>query len=154
MTMHVLLTTENGIQIGVEPGSKSKNDFKVKYRLPGGRERTPKHIHLIIDILLKRQGNTELTNQLVKYLLGVLTQLRPITSYPPTFQLFQPGTIARFNALNTFGEYKVEFLSAIFELIMIQEVTNYPSGTMNRRLFENILEGKDIFSLVSAATFR
>lgn len=144
----------DGIEVGVEKGSKSANDFKVKYRLPGGRERTPKHIHLIIDILLKRQGNRDLTNKLVKHLLDILSHLRPISSYPPKFQYFKLEEAKKFDELNRFGEYKVEFLLAIFELIMIQEVTNYPTGKMNRRLFERILEGADIFSLVSAATFR
>ena len=59
--MDILLTTKDRIQVGIEPGSKSKNDFKVKYRIPNGRERTPKHIHLVIDILLKRQGNPDLS---------------------------------------------------------------------------------------------
>lgn len=152
--MDKVLSTINGIEVGVDPGSKSDNDFKVKYRLPEGRERTPKHIHLIIDILLKRQGNPVLTNRLVEHLLDVLRQLQPIDSYPPSFQCLTSGEVREFDELNKFGEYKVEFLLAIFELIMIQEVTNYPTGTMNRRLFEKILEGKDIFSLVSAATFR
>lgn len=152
--MDKILSRIGGIEVGVNPGKKSVNDFLVKYRKPGGRERTPKHIHLIIDILLKRQGNSTLANKLVKHLLGVLRQLKPISSYPPNFQCFKPGSIAEFEELNKFGEYKVEFLLAIFELIMIQEATNYPTGTLNRRLFEKILEGADIFSLVSAATFR
>ena len=151
--MDIILTTGDGVQVGVEPGSKSKNDFIVKYKLAGGRERTPKHIHLIIDILLKRQGNSALTSKLVEHLLDVLNQLKPISKYPPVFQCFKPAIVAQFDELNKFGEYKVEFLLAIFELIMIQEKTNYPTGTMNRRLFENILKGADIFSLVSAATF-
>ncbi len=152
--MDKVLSRINGIEVGVERGSKSPNDFKVKYRLPGGRERTPKHIHLIIDILLKRQGNASLANKLVQHLLHVMKQLKPISSYPPCFQCFQPGATKQFVALSKFGEYEVDFLLAIFELIMIQEVTNYPTGTMNRRLFEKILQGADIFSLVSAATFR
>lgn len=152
--MDKILIKIKGIEIGIDRGAKSTNDFKVKYRLPKGRERTPKHIHLIIDILLKRQGNPALTNKLVKHLLDILEQLKPISAYPPSFQCFKSGGIKEYEGLNKFGEYKVEFLLAIFELIMIQETTNYPTGTMNRRLFEKILQGADIFALVSAATFR
>jgi hypothetical protein len=37
---------------------------------------------------------------------------------------------------------------------MVQEKTNYPDGTMNLDLFRLFREGADIFSVVSAATFR
>ena len=151
--MDVVIGTVAGIQIGVNPGSKSANDFIVKYKIPGRRERQPKHIHLVIDILLKRQGNPRLTNKLVKHLIGILKKLKPIKKYPPKFQFFKPGVIKQFDKLNKYGEYEVEFLLAIFELIMIQEAINYPNGTLNRRLFERMLEGADIFSLVSTATF-
>ena len=152
--MDNVITTINGIAVGVSRGSKSEHDFIVTYRMPGQRERTPKHIHLLIDILLKRQGNQELTNTLVEKLVDTLGRLRPVTSYPPTLQCYNPEEAGRFDTLNQFGEYQVEFLMVIFELIMIQEATNYPTGTLNRRLFEKLLEGADIFSLVSAATFR
>jgi len=144
----------NETQIGVNQGKKSTHDFIVKYKFPKKRERTPKHIHLVIDILLKRQGNPELTNKLVKHLLHILSHLQPVNTYPPKLQYYDPNKAKGFDALNQFGEYSVEFLLAIFELIMIQEKTNYPTGTMNRNLFEKILEGADIFSLISAATFR
>jgi hypothetical protein len=42
----------------------------------------------------------------------------------------------------------------IAELIMIQEKTNYPRGVLNLNLFKNLRAEKDIFSVVSAATFR
>ena len=46
------------------------------------------------------------------------------------------------------------FIAAIFDLIMIQEKTNYPDGTLNKLFYESFLSEKDIFSLVSAASFR
>lgn len=42
----------------------------------------------------------------------------------------------------------------ITELIMIQEKTNYPQGVMNLNLFRLFRNEADIFSVVSAATFR
>ena len=35
----------------------SPNDFLVQYSKNGGRARTPKHIHWVIDMLLKEQKN-------------------------------------------------------------------------------------------------
>jgi hypothetical protein len=37
---------------------------------------------------------------------------------------------------------------------MIQERTNYPEGVLNLQLFQKFRDGEDIFSVVSAATFR
>ncbi len=86
--MPIIYTISNQIEIHVEHGNKSPYDFIVKYQEPGKRLRTPKHIHLIT------------------------------------------------------------------ELIMIQEKTNYPNGTINLNLFKKFRNGADIFSIVSAATFR
>ena len=150
----ILHTTKEGVQIIVEQGIKSRFDFKVRYREPSKHIRTPKHIHLIIDLYMKKAGNKKLTLALVKKFLGMLSKLEISTKFPPEFQEFSIDSLKSFEELNKYGEYSVEFLSAIFDLIMIQEKTNYPNGTINRKLFEAFLNEKDIFSVVSAATFR
>lgn len=43
--------------IYVFKGSLSPNDIVVQYSKDGGRARTPKHIHWVIDMLLKEQEN-------------------------------------------------------------------------------------------------
>ena len=43
--------------IYVFKGSLSPNDIVVQYSKNGGRARTPKHIHWVIDMLLKEQKN-------------------------------------------------------------------------------------------------
>jgi len=43
----LLHTTQNQIEVYVEPGSKSAGDFVVKYREPHQRVRTPKHRALL-----------------------------------------------------------------------------------------------------------
>jgi len=151
---HTIWTTKEGVEIIVEPGSKSKYDFKVRYRELGKHVRTPKHIHLIIDLYIKKAGDKQMTLRLVKEFLGTLSKLRVSDKFPPDFQEFSRERFRAFDRLNKFGEYRVEFLAAIFDLIMIQEKTNYPNGTINRKLFEAFLNEKDIFSVVSAATFR
>lgn len=151
---HLIHKTQNGIEIYVEPGRKSKYDFKVTYREPGKRIRTPQHIHFIIDLYMKKVCDKDLTLELVKKFLEMLSRLQPSKQFPPAFQEFSPERFSKFEKLNGCGEYSVEFLTAIFDLIMIQEKTNYPNGTINRKLFEAFLNEKDIFAVVSAATFR
>lgn len=151
---HLAYITQDGVEIYVEPGKKSKYDFRVRYREPDRRIRTPKHIHLIIDLYMKKTRNKELTLELIQVFLKMLSELKESRHYPPEFQEFSKERFSRFKELDNYGEYSVEFLAAIFDLIMIQEKTNYPEGTINRKLFEAFLEEKDIFSVVSAATFR
>jgi len=154
MKLYNIYTTENNVDIFIEPGNKSKKDFIVRYQEPGKRVRTPKHIHLIIDLLLKKAFNRELTLNLVKNFLNTLLKLNPIQKYPPRLQYFKKENFKKFYKLNGYGEYSVEFIAVIFELIMIQEKTNYPNGIMNRYLFLAFLNEKDIHSIVSVATFR
>ena len=46
--------------IYVFQGSLSQYDILIKYRKDGTRIRTPKHIHWVVDILMKMQGNEKL----------------------------------------------------------------------------------------------
>lgn len=151
----LIYTTSKGVQIFAEKGGKSLFNFKVRYREPGKPRRTPKHIHLIIDLYMKKVGDKDLTMQLVDHLLeNVILKVRPSTTNPPQLQVFSSDQVQRFQTLDAYGEYTVEFLLVVGELIAIQERTNYPLGTMTERLFRSFREEKDIFSVVSAATFR
>ena len=151
---YLIHTTEDGVQIYVEPGSKSPHDFKVRYREPNKRLRTPKHIHLITDLYIKKAFERNSTLKLIKEFLEILSKLEPTERFPPRFQQFMKKNYLDFKKLDNYGEYSVEFLVAIFDLIMIQEKTNYPNGTINKKLFEAFLQEKDIFSVIGAATFR
>ncbi|PSO60839.1 MAG: hypothetical protein BRC35_00915, partial [Cyanobacteria bacterium QH_10_48_56] len=68
--LHQIYRTNTGVIIYVSQGSKSPHDFVVRYREPGKRQRTPKHIHFIIDLYLKRKGNRELTQRLVEHFVN------------------------------------------------------------------------------------
>lgn len=119
------------------------------------RLRTPKHIHLIVDLFAKRTGDLQLSNALIDYIIqDIILKVTPSISYPPSLQIFKPVHAESFSALSKYGEYSAEFLLVITELIMIQEKTNYPNGTINLKLFQKLRAGADIFSVVSAATFR
>jgi hypothetical protein len=150
-------TTKDGVKIFVSKGSKkeSPHDFRVHYQEPNKRVRTPKHIHLIIDLYMKLSRNEELTLKLVDYLINMMKKLKPVTQYPPSLQVYDKQDLSEFEELNNYGEYSVEFIVVVTELIMIQEKTNYPTGTMNVKVFERFRDKHDdIFAVVSAATFR
>jgi hypothetical protein len=150
-------TTKGGVKVLVSKGSKEESpyDFKVHYQEPDKRVRTPKHIHLIIDLYMKLTKNEELTLKLVDYLIDMMKKLEPETKYPPTLQVYDKQDLSEFEELNNYGEYSVEFIVVVTELIMIQEKTNYPTGTMNVKVFERFRDKHDdIFAVVSAATFK
>lgn len=149
-------TTRDGIKIFVSKGSKEESpfDFRVHYQEPEKRVRTPKHIHIIIDLYMKLSKNKKLTLKLVDYLIDMMKKLEPETKFPPSLQAYDKKDIDKFKELDKYGQYSVEFILVVTELIMIQEKTNYPTGTMNVKVFEKFRDKhNDIFSVVSAATF-
>ena len=150
----VLHVTKDDVEIAVSPGVKSQFDFRVSYRdrRLSNRFRTPRHVHWVIDLYLKREHEPRLVARFLEHLLGMTKRVEPLTSWPPGFQFFSGSGASRFASLDPYGEYSTEFLLAVIELIMIQERTNYPNGTMNARLLRSFLEGDDIFAVVSTAT--
>ncbi len=148
--------TSDGVKIYCEQGKKSKHDFKVRYKEPNKRLRTPKHVHVIIDLYMKLARNEILTLSFVDYIISnIIKKIKPNKEFPPKLQIFNKEGIKEFEELNDFGVYSIEFLLVVIELIMIQEVTNYPTGTLNLRLFQTFLGNHDdLFRVVSAATFR
>lgn len=117
--MSIIYTTANQIEIHVEKGSKSPNDFIVKYREPNKRVRTPKHIHLIVDLFAKRTGSLPLTNALLDHIIqNIILKVEPAVSFPPSLQIFEPSHISHFHKLSQYGEYSIEFLLVTIELII------------------------------------
>lgn len=149
--------TKNNVEVIVSKGKKPQSpyDFKVHYKEPDKRIRTPKHIHLIIDLYMKLSKNEELTMKFVDHIINnIILKIKPATTFPPRLQVFKPEHIGEFKELDNYGEYSVEFILVVAELIMIQEKTNYPTGTLNLELFKKFRNKEDIFSVVSSATFR
>jgi len=152
---HLVWTTQNGVEIAVEKGEKKESpyDFKVKFREigKGKRWRTPKHVHLIVEMYVKEAYNKELTHQLRDHLLRVFQNVQPIDYYPPKIQFFEPDHVLPFRSLDAVGEMSVEFLLVVSELIFIQEKTNYPEGSLTYKLYEEF-GVKDRFTVINDAT--
>ncbi len=126
----LIYTTKDGTEIWSAKGRKteSAHDFIVKFRVRGKRERTPKHIHLIVEMYVKYAFDPDLTMKLRNQILSAFEKIKPIDYYPPKLQVFKSGDEMPFNNLDKVGEFSAEFLLVASELIMIQEKTNYPKG--------------------------
>lgn len=146
--------------IYVFQGSLSEFDILIKYRKDGTRIRTPKHIHWVVDVLMKMQGNEPLTKQYLAKIQDCWIQCVPLenNSYETLRTLIENGEatieIEQFTGLNVYGEYDVEFLYVLMELLAVQEKTNRADAYMFGKIIEELLEtDRDIFKIVSRAGF-
>ncbi len=149
----------NNVVIGVFQGSKGSNpdlDILIKYQEPGKRVRTPKHIHWAIDLLIKKEHNKGLTSDFVKFLVGMWDQIEPFQNkyeqQKCELKFATSSNLSQFGPLSQYGEYSVEFIVHIIELMMIMEKTGLDRAFMFKGVLDAILEDKDIFTVVSKAT--
>lgn len=147
MTDTLLWTTKAGWEIFVKKGGKSPQDFVVRYRQPGKRLRTPKHIHIAVDLYAKRTGNPGLVREFCAHLVRRFQQIAPLDAYPPRIRL-DADDVRRFEPLGQWGEYDAEFLLAVNELLILQEKTNYPQGTATLAWAK--FPDADVFTIVSS----
>ncbi len=62
--------------------------------------------------------------------------------------------ITQFFSLNAFGEYDVEFLYVLMELLAVQEKTNRADAYLFGSIIEELLStDRDIFKIISTAGF-
>ena len=146
--------------IYVFQGNLSQFDIVIKYRKSGTRIRTPKHIHWVVDVLMKLQGNEELTRQYLQAIQNCWNSCVPLlnNSYETLKTLIETGErdidIEKFFSLNVFGEYDVEFLYVLMELLAVQEKTNRADAYMFGNIIQELLEtDRDIFKIISTAGY-
>lgn len=151
----LVYVTKSNVQIMVYPGNKPESpfDFKVKFKAPNQRERTPTHVHLIAEMYVKHALNPELTLKLKEHILTMLDEIKPISFFPPKLQYFRPKHIETFKELDKVGEFSVEFMLVATELIAIQEKTNYPKGSLTQSLYKDF-GVKDRFSVIQKAVLK
>lgn len=151
----LVYTTKANVQIGVYPGRKpeSPHDFIVKFREPNKRERTPAHVHLIVEMYVKHAHNPSLTLKLKEHILTMLSQIKPVNSFPPNLQFFKPEHVEQFKDLDKVGEFTIEFLLVVTELMAIQEKTNYPEGSLTESLYKDF-GVKDRFQVIQKAVLK
>lgn len=152
----------NGTIIGIFQGVKGDNpdlDIRICYkdRFTKGTKRTPKHIHWAIDLLIKKQNNRALTMEFIRHLQGMWDKIQPLKTKQEQqnieTRLSSKEELAKFEALNNYGEFSVDFIAYIIELFTIEEKTGMKDAFMFKKLLDALAEEKDIFSIVSTATF-
>ncbi len=150
----------NDYIIYVFQGSLSQFDILIKYRKDGTRIRTPKHIHWVVDFLMKMQGNEPLAKEYLIAIQKCWNTCAPLSNndYTTLKALIEGGEdeieIQYFSELNLYGEYDVEFLYVLMELLAVQEKTNRSDAYMFGNIIEELLEtDRDIFKIISTAGF-
>lgn len=146
--------------IYVFQGSLSQFDIVIKYKKDGTRIRTPKHIHWVVDILMKIQGNEQLTKHYLEAIQKCWNSCTPLANndFDTLKELIENGEadieIQQYTPLNAYGEYDVEFLYVLMELLAVQEKTNRADAYMFGNIISELLEvDRDIFKIISTAGF-
>lgn len=151
----------DGTIIGVFAGSRGYNpdhDILIKYQEQGKRLRTPKHIHWVIDLLIKKQHKPELTIKFMKYLRQMYDRVEGFKSKQDRVDFVLKQTskekLKLFEELNKYGEYKVEFIGHLIELMIKMEKNTPPEkpARVFRELIDAMIQEKEIFVIVSKAT--
>ena len=151
----------DGSIIGVfqgDRGSQPDLDIVIKYKDKYTKSgvRTPKHIHWVIDLLIKKEHDKYLTLEFIDYLIEMYDKIEPFRKkeeqqkcelkYTTTYNL------KKFEKLNGYGQYSIDFIGHIIELFSIEEKTGFENAFMFKKVLTAIKEEKDIFSIVSTAT--
>lgn len=146
--------------IYVFQGSLSEFDIVIRYKKDGTRIRTPKHIHWVVDILMKIQGDETLTKDYLCKIQKCWIECKPLknNNFDTLKDLILDGEkeidIDKYKSLNKYGEYDVEFLYVLMELLATQEKTNRSDAYMFGNIIEELLEAdRDIFKIISTAGF-
>ena len=152
--MSLVHTTTSGTQVFVEPGNKSRWDFIVSYSLADGSSYRVFHSDLVVDLYRKKSANPDAAQALVGDLLGTIAGTSGVEAFPPELVQFDIDKVNRFArmGLSVAGSYDLELFLILFELVQIQEETNYPRGWLPRTLFEHIRDAGDDLERVAYLT--
>ena len=112
-------------------------------------------------MLIKHYSEPHETDLLLDSLLHQWEQITPLESNEAKEQLLSPNKLladvnneaTKYNKLAGKGEYSVKFLILIAKLLMVQEKTNRHDAYMFKNLLEKLKEHRNIFEIVSTATF-
>ena len=132
-------TTQAGGKVYVEPGNigKATWDFKVSHETDGGDPYPVTHGDLVCETYRKGLAAGDGFRVLVDHLLGVIEKAQSVNLFPPGLVQFSHYDVARLQraGLERAGEYDLELFLVLFELVQVQEVTNYPNGRHRESCF-------------------
>lgn len=141
-------------------GKLSKFDILIRYNKENKRLRTPKHIHWVVDVLMKLQANKQLTRNFMEHIKKCWEKTKPLTNndYKTLEELVKNEekqiNLNEYLELNKYGEFNVEFLYLLMILLAVQEKTNRNDAYIFGNIVVALLEDKlDIYKIVSTAGF-
>ena len=82
---------------------------------------------------------------LVDHLIGIINGAQGVSSFPPALGYFSHDHVEKLvqaGVPSTEG-YDLELLLVLFELVQIQEETNYPDGWVPRKLYGMLKDNPD-----------
>ncbi len=152
--------------VAIYQGAISDFDIKIKYREMDEdgnwtRIRTPKHVHWVVDILLKMQENPSLTQQFVDKLLEAWEKTERISTKKQRKKLLNLDYLLKdfdeykqFQVLEKKRRYSIKFLLLLTRLLMIQEKTNREDAYQFKKCLETLRDQHSfIYDIISKATY-
>ena len=147
--------------LGVYEGTLSAFDIYIKYKEKVNgkwtKQRSPKHIHWTVDMLIKQYKDPLNTEKLLKFLIkkwkkikGLKSESKRKTILKEVFKIKIPKEFLDLN----YGIYSIEFLFRLAFLLMIQEKTNNSKAFMFEDLLNALKCKKDLFSVINIATHK
>ena len=159
-----IMRVDDNFKLAIFKGKLSDYDIIIKYRQKQFNNkwssiRTPKHIHWVVDLLIKFHIEPTKTKKLLKVLIDLWDETKGFKNENERLSLsFEKillecsSYIEEFDSLNGKGEYSIKFIILMARLLMIQEKSNYEGAYMFRNVLESLFHGYEIFKIVSAAT--
>jgi hypothetical protein len=150
---------KGGEVIGVFQGSLGTNpdlDIIVMYKdkYTKSTPRKPKHINWVIDLLIKKEHNKELTLEFVKYLLEVYDKVEPFKTKAEQqrceLRYTNTENLEKFEPLNAYGQYSVELIGHVMELLSMEE-KQFAGAFMFKKVLTKLYEDEDIYSISNTA---
>jgi len=156
------LQFNNDYEMFIFQGRLSAFDIVIKYKSGFTRIRTPKHIHWVVDTLMKYQAEKTMTQQFISEIQNLWNIITPLANNDyaalNTFahnieHSFISNIQNQFNILSRYGEYNIEFIYFLIAFLILQEKTNMPNAFMFSNIINELLKlNIDIFKIVSTAT--
>ena len=165
-----LYKLDDRFAVGVFQGSISEYDMIVKFRQFDNNKakwslfRQPKHIHWTVDVLIKQEYSKDVISKFLQNLLADWddTSIIPhLKDKREREEFLRPEKLLRYVFIEAEqynneifrGEYPFSFLILISRVLMAQERTNNRNAYMFKELLETLKEHKDLYTIISKATY-
>jgi hypothetical protein len=147
-----------GTILAIYQGNRGQNpelDYVVKYLAPNKRLRAPSHTHWIVDLLIKADKNLEIVKNYISEWIEIYEKELPFLKQEDriAYKLkYGLQMSKKYEVLNSFGDFSVEFLSSLIELFVKCEKQNHGAY-----MFKNMLQmvkdycenKKDFYQIIS-----